>query len=78
MSDVIRKAVSYIDLPPEKLGASMREQGMPDWIVESMLALDAVKANGYAADVSPAVEQITGRAPETYRAFLERNRARFV
>ncbi|HMR07524.1 MAG TPA: SDR family oxidoreductase [Polyangiaceae bacterium] len=78
VSDVIRKAVNYIDLPPEKLGASMREQGMPDWIVESMLALEAVKANGYAADVSAAVEQITGRAPETYRSFLERNRTRFV
>ncbi len=77
-TDVIGKPLRYVDVTPDQLRGSMVEAGMPAWIADSLVALESVKAQGYAAEVSPAVEDITGKPPETYRAFLARNRARLV
>jgi uncharacterized protein YbjT (DUF2867 family) len=78
ISGAIGRLVKYVDVGPDQLRASMLERGMPAWIADSMVALEAVKANGYAAGVSSAVRDITARAPESYRAFLERNRNRLI
>ena len=77
-SEVLGREVRYADLPPETLGAGIRERGLPDWFAEALVALEGVKRAGYAAEVSPAVREITGRDPETYRAFLERNRGKLA
>lgn len=69
------KEVQYVDLSAEQLGGGMRGAGMPDWLVEALVALEGVKAAGWAGEVSPAVEQVLGRAPETYAAFLARSQA---
>lgn len=77
-SDVLGKPITYVDLPEAQLAAGMRQTGMPDWFIDSFIALEGIKRAGYAEAVSPAVEQITGRAPESYRAFLERNRGKLA
>ena len=73
LSDASGRAVAYVDLAPEQLQASLLEQGAPGWQVQALLDLETVKRNNWATEVSPAVEEILGRPPETFAAFLENN-----
>ena len=41
--------------------------------LQALLDLETVKRNNWATEVSPAVEEILGRPPETFAAFLENN-----
>ncbi len=66
------KVVKYVDLPAEHLGAGIAQAGTPSWMVEALLALENVKAQGWAQAISPAVTQILGREPEHLAAFLGR------
>lgn len=76
LSDVLGRTVRYVDLPPEQLLAGMKQGGLPDWLAESLVALEDVKKQGWAADVSPAVEQITGKKPGPVRDYFVKNRAK--
>lgn len=75
---VTGRKVEYVNLPPDDLAAGMRSHGMPEWQVQALIFLESVKANDWAAAVSPAVQQITGRAPEGLRTFIERNKQRLA
>lgn len=75
ISDLLGREVKFVNLEPEAFGGALRGQGTPEWQVQALLYLENVKANGWASAVSPAVEQITGRAPENIRSYLERNKA---
>lgn len=76
--DVTGKAIEYVNLAPEVYGANLRNAGMPDWFVDSFLALEAVKRDGYATEVTSVVQDITGQPPESYRTFLQRQRNQLV
>lgn len=72
----IGKPVRYVDLSAEQLEAGMVEQGTPPWLVEAIGGLEGIKAKGWAAEVSPSVAQMLGRAGEGFEAFITRNAAR--
>jgi uncharacterized protein YbjT (DUF2867 family) len=72
------KAVSYVDLPADRLAAGLRENGTPEWMVETLVAFEKGKAQGLAAPVSTHVAQVLGRPPETYPAFLARTASRWT
>lgn len=71
------KPVKYVDLTLEQQRAAMEQQGVPGWTIDGIVGLEGVKRAGWAAAVSPAVQQILGRAPESYRTFLQRHTAAF-
>lgn len=71
------KPVTYVDLTPEQHRAAFEQHGAPGWMIDGMIALEGVKRNGWAEAVSPAVQDILGRPPETYRTFLQRHVAAF-
>lgn len=73
-SSAFGREVRYVDLEPEQLAASMTGSGSPDWAVEGLVGLERVKAAGWAVEVSPAVADLTGAAPERYADFLARHR----
>lgn len=77
ISAQIGREVKFVNLSADDLAASLRGQGAPEWQVQALLFLESAKANGWASQVSPAVESITGRAPESLQTFLTRNQARF-
>ena len=64
------RTVRYVDLPPEQLAAGMRSSGAPDWMVEGIVALEAIKANGWAAEVSPVVKDVLGEEGQRCDAFI--------
>ena len=77
-SKALERKVEYVDIPGEKMAESMRSQGAPDWMVESLVGLENVKAQGWAEEVTPVVSDILGRPGETYESFLMRHRSRLA
>jgi uncharacterized protein YbjT (DUF2867 family) len=77
-SEVTGRPIRYIDVSPEDLAAGMLGAGTPEWMVRDLVALEAVKANGWAAAVSGDVPRLLGRPAESYRGFLDRNRSRLA
>ena len=78
LADAIGKSVTYTDVTPEQYGEALRANGMPDAIVEAIVGLELVKAQGWAAPVSPHVSEVLGRTPEPYAAFIARNKSRLL
>jgi hypothetical protein len=70
--------VRFVNLSPEQLSGTLLAAGTPDWMVRDLVALERMKANGWAAPVSGDVPRLLGRPAETYRGFLERNRSRLA
>lgn len=76
LGQVIGEPVTYTDLSLDQYADGARRNGTPELFVEAFTGLENMKAQGWAAAVSPHVQQVLGRAPETYAAFLKRNATR--
>lgn len=75
-SEAAGREIKYINLKPEELRGGAVASGAPEWMADALVGLEYVKANGWAATPSGAVQDLTGHPPETFKAFLERNKAR--
>lgn len=73
LGERLGREVVYVDLTLEQQRDALQQQGTPQWMVEGFVGLENVKRSGWAAGVSPAVEQLTGRPPESLSAFVQRN-----
>lgn len=73
-SEILEREIRYVDLPPEQLTQGMIDAGTPPWYAEQLVGLENVKREGWAAEVSKHVKKLTGKAPESLRDFLIRNR----
>lgn len=72
---VIGKDVKYVSLAPEQYAGALRGHGLPDFMVDALVFLESVKAQGWAAAVSSTVEEITGKPRETLGEFIARHRS---
>ncbi|MEM9458616.1 MAG: hypothetical protein AAGF11_30855 [Myxococcota bacterium] len=52
----------------------MEQQGAPGWMIDTIVGLEGVKGVGGAAEISPVVAEVLGRAPQTSRAFVSKHR----
>ncbi len=77
LSEVLGRTVSYVDVPPDAARQGMVDAGLPSWLASEMVALYEIFAAGYAADVSPAVEEITGSPGRTFARFAQDHADRF-
>ncbi len=77
LSDALEREVTHVALTAGQHEASLRDAGLPSWMVDALVGLEGVKRNGWAAAVSPSVTDITGDPPEGLGAFLRRNRVAF-
>ncbi|SKC64827.1 Uncharacterized conserved protein YbjT, contains NAD(P)-binding and DUF2867 domains [Burkholderia sp. YR290] len=64
------RSISYVAVPDDAAVASMREAGMDDWSIETVMSLNRVIAAGDTAAVSPDVEKLLARAPYTFERFV--------
>ncbi|MHA6202962.1 SDR family oxidoreductase [Dyella soli] len=78
LSSVTGKAIRYVDVPSEAARASMQGAGMPAEIVEALLEHYHVMQLGYIAQVSSAVEEITGQKATHFEAFAQARKQAFV
>jgi len=76
LSDTLGREIHYVDLGEEGHRQALVDAQMPPFVVEAISFLEGVKRHGWAAQISPAVEAVLERAPETLQGFLERNAQR--
>ena len=65
----LNKTVQYVDISEEDARAALQQNGMPDIMVQAMLELYPINKDGYTAEISPVVQQVTGKQPITFREF---------
>jgi uncharacterized protein YbjT (DUF2867 family) len=67
----IGRTVNHVTVTPEQAVETMKQWQMPDFVVDVMDSLNRIIGAGYAAGVSPDVENILGRKPRTFEAFVQ-------
>ena len=75
LAQATRRPVSYVDVPEEEAAQSLAQA--PAWLRESMLELQRLYKAGYAAEVSPLVEQLTGCPARSIGQFAQDFHAHF-
>jgi uncharacterized protein YbjT (DUF2867 family) len=69
LSSEVGKKISYVDIPEESARKGLKEIGMDDWFINSLMELYAIVRAGYASDLSTAVEELTGKKPISFSQF---------
>lgn len=78
VAEITGKAVKYIDLPPDQYAAGMRSNHMPEWVIREMLALESIKANGWAAGIAPDIQAVLGEPATPMKTYLQANKHRLL
>jgi uncharacterized protein YbjT (DUF2867 family) len=70
--------VEFVDVPDDAAYQAMIHDGMPGFVAEQIVAMFGRLRQGEAAQVSPAVEMLTGRAPRDFASFAARHASLFA
>ena len=65
----VGKKISYVDITEESARKGLKEIGMNDWFINSMMELYTIVRAGYASYLSSAVKDITGKKPISFSQF---------
>ena len=60
-----------MDVPDERAGEAMRTHGAPEWMIEALAQLNSDIRQSRATAVSPAVRDLLGRPPRSFRQYAE-------
>mmetsp|Transcript_4367 Transcript_4367/g.5973 ORF Transcript_4367/g.5973 Transcript_4367/m.5973 type:complete len:163 (+) Transcript_4367:279-767(+) len=74
LGQAFEKPVMYVDQPIKTFEESERFSGHPDWMVNDLVALETIKAEGIEDSksfVSDDIKNICGHDAETFEAYLE-------
>ncbi|WP_394828710.1 SDR family oxidoreductase [Pendulispora albinea] len=74
VSELAQKPLAHVSAPPEVLRAALVEHKLPPYVAEMLVTFDIAIAKGEFAAVTNAFEELTGRAPQKVRDFLESQR----
>ena len=69
LSREVGRKISYVDIAEESARRGLKEIGMDDWFINSMMELYAIVRAGYASYLSSAVKDITGKKPISFSQF---------
>lgn len=69
-SNALKRQIAYVPVTSVQARSSMLEAGMPDWLVEDLVAVNMEHAAGLANSVSPDVEKVTGRKALSIEDFV--------
>ncbi|MGZ8378450.1 MAG: NmrA family NAD(P)-binding protein [Gemmatirosa sp.] len=72
------RAVTHVELPADVVREAMVGQGVPGWLVDSLLDLYARGLRGEATAPTPHVAELTGRPPRTLAEFAREHAAAFA
>ena len=77
-SELTGRAIKAVSVTAEAQRVGMAAAGLPPFLVDALVRFQIAAAQGFHAIQSPAVEQLTGRAPMSVREFLAVNRAALI
>lgn len=69
LSKVAGRKINYVNVSDDDARKGMQGGGMPDWMVDALMELYTIQRAGYASDVSPVVERVTGKKPISFAQF---------
>jgi uncharacterized protein YbjT (DUF2867 family) len=69
---VLGHRYTYVDVPGQAAREAMEKTGMPAWLVDAFLELNALIRHGHAATLASGVEQVLGRPPRSMREWAAR------
>lgn len=69
LSEILGRKVTYVDISDEDARKAMKENGIQEWTINSLIELANFQKAGKASVISTDVEQVTGRKPITFSEF---------
>jgi len=69
ISQVVGRKINYVDVPEDAARSEMKQSGMPDVLIDMTMELYELYKAGYASEVTPTVEQVTGKKPISFAQF---------
>lgn len=69
LSNIAKKKITYVDVSDNDARRRMKNSGMQEWVVESLMELFGFQKDGNASIVSLDVERITDRKPISFVQF---------
>lgn len=75
LSEALGREITHVNLSKQQLQEGMLSAGLPQDYAEVLAGLSAGAADGSEERLSPAVKDITGKEPVTFRDFVAQNKA---
>lgn len=72
LGSVLGHRYTYVDVPEQAVRDTMEKSGMPAWLVDAFLELNALVRRGHAATLAGGVQQVLGRPPRSMREWAAR------
>lgn len=69
LSNIAKKRITYVDVSDNDARKRMKNSGMQEWAVESLMELFGFQKDGNASIVSLDVKRVTGRKPISFVQF---------
>ena len=73
-SELTGRPIKHVSITPDEQRAGMAAAGLPAFLVDALVRFQIATARGYHAIDTPAVKELTGRAPLSVREFLTTHR----
>ena len=70
LSKQLGKKVNYMNVSDEDARKGMKDMGMDEWTINSVIALFEFAKAGHWSAISPVTEQITGNKPKSFSQFV--------
>jgi uncharacterized protein YbjT (DUF2867 family) len=71
LSEILGRKVTYVDISDDDARKAMKENGMQEWTINSLMELSNFQKAGKASVISKDAEQVTGRKPITFNQFAK-------
>lgn len=73
-SQLTGKPLQHVNITRQQLAEGLQGAGLPPTLIGAIVGFDLATARGYHLIVSPAVAELTGRAPQSVQDFLPQHR----
>ncbi len=78
LAAVLGRPVEYVDVPPDGLRGALAGAGLPGWLVEGIVEIQAQVRAGIAETPTGDVERLTGHPPRDLDDYLREHTAAFA
>ncbi|MDP2313373.1 MAG: SDR family oxidoreductase [Pseudomonadota bacterium] len=75
LGELVGKPIAHVSVPVDALIQGMVQHGLPQPVAEIYASFDVSTAKGELQEISDGLVRLTGRPPQSVRAFLVANRA---
>jgi len=78
-SQVLGRTIAYVGITPEQAEQAMKSRGLPDWLVQHLVTIARLGANGaFSNENIGPIREIAKREPITARRFVEDYKGMFA